>query len=73
MEHLCVCAAVSPPSLSIHHHQMFSAWSSSVTSNSVLLFLAQVMGAYFISVVLLIRMAMPPNYRSALYWLLALC
>lgn len=46
--------------------KMFSAWSSSVTSNSVLLFLAQVMGAYFISVVLLIRMAMPPNYRKAI-------
>lgn len=43
--------------------QMFSAWSSSVTSNSVLLFLAQFMGAYFISVVLLIRMAMPEDYR----------
>jgi hypothetical protein len=44
--------------------QLFSAWSSSVTSNSVLLFLAQVMGAYFMSVVLLIRMAMPAQYRS---------
>jgi hypothetical protein len=43
--------------------QMFSAWSTSVSSESVMLFLAQVMGAYFISVVLLIRMAIPAHYR----------
>ena len=40
--------------------------SSAVTSNSVLLFLAEVMGTYFISVVLLIRMAMPVTYRKAI-------
>lgn len=44
--------------------QMFAFWSSADTSNSVVMFLAEVMGAYFISVVLLIRMAMPVQYRS---------
>ena len=42
---------------------LFVAWSSSVTSNSVVVLLAQVMGTYFISSVLLLRMAMPEQYR----------
>jgi hypothetical protein len=48
--------------------QMFAAFSSAVTSNSVVTFLAEIMGAYFISVILLIRMAMPAQYRCV--WLL---
>lgn len=43
--------------------QMFAAWSSSVSSNSVVLLLAEVMGSYFVSYVLLMRMNLPPKYR----------
>lgn len=60
---LCLCAEGLSPLLP---PQMFTHWSSAVSSNSVVMFLAEVMGAYFISVVLLIRMAMPPQYRVAI-------
>lgn len=48
---------VSPP-------QFFYAISSSKSSNIIVLVLAQIMGMYFVSSVLLMRMNMPPEYRS---------
>lgn len=43
--------------------QVFSEYSSSFTSTQVALILTQVMGMYFVSTVLLIRMNLPPEYR----------
>ena len=44
---------------------LFVAWSASsaVSTNSVVILLASVMGTYFIASVLLLRMAMPEQYR----------
>lgn len=48
----------------ISFSNLFAAWSSSlVSSASVVLLLAGVMGTYFIASVLLLRMAMPEQYR----------
>jgi len=44
--------------------QVFYAYSSQMNSNNVVLFLAQLMGTYFVSSVLLIRMALPSSYRA---------
>uniref|UniRef100_T1JAQ6 Abscisic acid G-protein coupled receptor-like domain-containing protein n=1 Tax=Strigamia maritima TaxID=126957 RepID=T1JAQ6_STRMM len=44
--------------------KFFYAISSTKSSNLIVLVLAQTMGMYFISSVLLIRMNMPPEYRS---------
>ncbi|KAL1466525.1 Golgi pH regulator A-like [Rhipicephalus sanguineus] len=44
--------------------KFFYAISSSKSSNIIVLALAQVMGMYFVSSVLLIRMNMPAEYRS---------
>lgn len=44
--------------------KFFYAISSSKSSNVIVLALAQIMGMYFVSSVLLIRMNMPPEYRS---------
>jgi len=44
--------------------KLFYEYSSSETSNSIVLFLAQVMGMYFVSSVLMIRMTMPYQYRK---------
>jgi hypothetical protein len=38
--------------------------SSSKSSNIIVLILAQIMGMYFVSSVLLMRMNMPPQYRT---------
>lgn len=43
--------------------QVFSAWSTAVTSNSTVLLLAQVMGAYLVATLLMLRMKVPPEYR----------
>ncbi|KAM7315006.1 Golgi pH regulator A-like [Ixodes scapularis] len=44
--------------------KFFYAISSSKSSNIIVLALAQIMGMYFVSSVLLIRMNMPAEYRS---------
>lgn len=43
--------------------KFFHAFSSIVSPNNIVLFLAQLMGTYFLSSVLLIRMSLPPDYR----------
>lgn len=43
--------------------QFFYAISSSKSSNVIVLILAQIMGMYFVSSVLLMRMNVPPEYR----------
>jgi hypothetical protein len=49
----------------ISFNQIFSAVGSDkgVTSNSVVLLLAQVMGTYFVATVLMMRMSMPEQFR----------
>jgi len=44
--------------------KFFYAISSSKSSNVIVLLLAQIMGMYFVSSVLLMRMNMPPEYRT---------
>lgn len=44
--------------------QFFNRMSSSKSSNIIVLILAQIMGMYFISSVLLLRMNMPVQYRA---------
>ncbi|KAI0227171.1 Golgi pH regulator [Lamellibrachia satsuma] len=44
--------------------KFFYAIASSKSSNVIVLCLAEIMGMYFVSSVLLIRMNMPPEYRS---------
>jgi len=44
--------------------KFFYEYSSSVTSNNFVLLLAQIMGMYFVSSVLLLRMSLPAEYRS---------
>ena len=44
--------------------QFFYAVSSSKSSNIIVLVLAQLMGMYFISMVMLMRMNMPLEYRT---------
>jgi len=43
--------------------KFFYEYSNSVSSNNIVLLLAQVMGMYFVSAILLIRMSMPLEYR----------
>lgn len=43
--------------------KFFHAWSSVLTSNSVILLLTEIMGMYFVSSVLLMRMNLPIEYR----------
>jgi len=49
--------------LPIIHNQAFYEYSNVDSSNNIILLLAQVMGMYFVSSVLLIRMSMPLEYR----------
>uniref|UniRef100_A0A8C5ACD1 G protein-coupled receptor 89B n=1 Tax=Gadus morhua TaxID=8049 RepID=A0A8C5ACD1_GADMO len=56
----CLIRAPPPRPLSL----FFYAISSSKSSNVIVLVLAQIMGMYFVSSVLLMRMSMPLEYRS---------
>lgn len=50
--------------LLINLTKFFYAISSSKTSNAIVMFFAQLMGMYFVSSVLLMRMNVPPEYRK---------
>ena len=43
--------------------RLFHSWSSHVTSNAVIIFLGEIMGMYFVSSVLMMRMNLPLQYR----------
>eukprot|EP01116_Phalansterium_solitarium_P007187 TRINITY_DN1970_c0_g1_i3.p2 TRINITY_DN1970_c0_g1~~TRINITY_DN1970_c0_g1_i3.p2 ORF type:complete len:340 (-),score=158.81 TRINITY_DN1970_c0_g1_i3:93-1112(-) len=44
--------------------KFFYEYSNALTSNNLILLLAQVMGTYFVSYVLLLRMSLPDKYRQ---------
>ncbi|KAI9002240.1 Abscisic acid G-protein coupled receptor-domain-containing protein [Gaertneriomyces semiglobifer] len=50
--------------LLIQFMKFFRAFSSSLSPNNIVLFLAHVMGMYFLSTVLMMRMSVPPQYRT---------
>ncbi|KAJ3024217.1 Golgi pH regulator B [Thoreauomyces humboldtii] len=50
--------------LLIQFMKFFRAVSSSLSPNNIVLFLAHVMGMYFLSTVLMMRMSVPPQYRT---------
>ena len=52
--------------LLINLTKFFYAISSSKTSNAIVMFFAQLMGMYFVSSVLLMRMNVPPEYRQSI-------
>lgn len=44
--------------------KLFDSYSSSASAHVIVLLVAQVMGMYFVSSVLLMRMSLPPQYRA---------
>lgn len=50
--------------LLIQFSKLFRTFSGKVSTDSIILFLAHIMGMYFLSTVLMMRMNMPPQYRS---------
>ncbi|KAI8826829.1 Abscisic acid G-protein coupled receptor-domain-containing protein [Fimicolochytrium jonesii] len=50
--------------LLIQFMKFFRAFSSSLSPNNIVLFLAHVMGMYFLSTVLMLRMSLPPQHRK---------
>jgi hypothetical protein len=44
--------------------KLFDSYSSSATAHVIVLLAAQIMGMYFVSSVLLMRMSLPPQYRA---------
>ncbi|TPX57843.1 hypothetical protein PhCBS80983_g03523 [Powellomyces hirtus] len=50
--------------LLIQFMKFFRAFSSSLSPNNIVLFLAHVMGMYFLSTVLMMRMSVPAQYRT---------
>lgn len=50
----------------INASQAVSTWSFTATYNSIVLILAEVMGAYFVATVLMFRMRVPPEYRKGI-------
>jgi len=61
-----VLVVTSIRGLLINLTKFFYAISSSKTSNAIVMFFAQLMGMYFVSSVLLMRMNVPPEYRQAI-------
>lgn len=59
-----VCNFKDNANFTIVYFQFFNRMSSSKSSNIIVLILAQIMGMYFVSSVLLMRMNMPPQYRT---------
>merc|ERR1711970_142472 len=59
-----VLVVTSIRGLLINLTKFFYAISSSKTSNAIVMFFAQLMGMYFVSSVLLMRMNVPPEYRA---------
>eukprot|EP01138_Halocafeteria_seosinensis_P007203 gb/GECG01007366.1/.p1 GENE.gb/GECG01007366.1/~~gb/GECG01007366.1/.p1 ORF type:complete len:208 (+),score=4.48 gb/GECG01007366.1/:1-624(+) len=47
-------------------YKLFKLYSSEKKSNSITLLVTSIMASYFVSTVLLMRMALPPNYRQAI-------
>lgn len=46
--------------------KLFDSYSSAVTAHMIVLLVAQIMGMYFVSSALLMRMSLPPQYRAVL-------
>jgi hypothetical protein len=44
--------------------KLFDSYSSSASAHVIVLLVAQIMGMYFVSSVLLMRMSLPPQYRA---------
>jgi len=53
--------------------KLFHRWSSGTTSDAIILLLTEIMGMYFVSSVLLMRMNLPEEYRGLITKALGLC
>ncbi|KAI9205773.1 Abscisic acid G-protein coupled receptor-domain-containing protein [Polychytrium aggregatum] len=59
-----IMVVVSIRGLLIQFTKWFRTFSSSVSPNNITIFLAHIMGIYFLSTVLMLRMNLPPQYRT---------